>query len=391
MSQAKDTNRTKKFQYGNVITISLAHMVHDIYSSFLSPVLPLLISKLGISYSLSSLLSVFQRLPSILNPLIGMLADRISLRYLIIISPSITAIVMSLLGIAPSYAVLTILLLIMGISSAFFHVPAPVMVRKVSGLRVGMGMSFYMLGGELARTLGPLIILGAVSLWGFENSYWLIPFGMVASLLLFFKLRNVIVVDEFQKKQKNEQWGETIKHYSKFFIAATGFLLFSAFLKSSLTFYLPTYLNLEGKTLWAGGIALSVFQMAGAGGTLISGTISDKIGRRNMLLISSISAPVFMMVFIFLRDTIFAFPALILLGMAVFSSQPVLLALVNNLPSDRPAFLNGIYMTITFIVGSLAVMLVGVIADFTSLQNTYQLTVFVALAAVPFVFLIDKK
>lgn len=41
----------KKFKKSEVFTISSAHMIHDIYSAFLAPLLPLLIEKLGISLS----------------------------------------------------------------------------------------------------------------------------------------------------------------------------------------------------------------------------------------------------------------------------------------------------------------------------------------------------
>lgn len=195
-------NKKKAFQTRNVLLVSFAHSVHDIYSAFLSPVLPLLITKLGISYSLSSFLSVLQRLPSLINPFIGLWADRMNLRYLIIISPAITAISMSLLGVAPNYGFLVVLLLVMGVSSALFHVPAPVMIRQVAGDRKGLGMSFYMLGGELARTLGPMVILAAVSWWGFAGSWKLIPFGLAASLLLFLQLRKVQVY-KIMKKPKS--------------------------------------------------------------------------------------------------------------------------------------------------------------------------------------------
>ena len=38
------------FQKGKVVTISAVHFVHDCYTSFLAPALPLIIEKLGISY-----------------------------------------------------------------------------------------------------------------------------------------------------------------------------------------------------------------------------------------------------------------------------------------------------------------------------------------------------
>ncbi len=131
------------FQTIDAVAISIAHHLHDIYSSFLAPILPLLIEKLSISYTSAGLLTVAQRLPSLLNPFVGLIADKISIRYFVIFAPSITAISMSLLGIAPNYAVLVGLLLVMGISATLFHVPAPVMMKRISGDRIGMGMSFF--------------------------------------------------------------------------------------------------------------------------------------------------------------------------------------------------------------------------------------------------------
>ncbi|RLE15820.1 MAG: MFS transporter, partial [Acidobacteria bacterium] len=134
------------FQTGNVLLISTAHLVHDIYSSFLAPILPLLIEKLQITYTAAGFLTVVQRAPSLLNPLMGLLADKIRVRYLLILAPAITSISMSLLGMAPNYGILVLLLLSMGIGAMCFHVPGPVMIKAVSGDRMGKGMSFYMLG-----------------------------------------------------------------------------------------------------------------------------------------------------------------------------------------------------------------------------------------------------
>ena len=142
----------KKFQTSNVILLSLIHNLHDVYSSFLAPLRPLLIEKFGITLAAASLWDLFQRLPWLLNPFIGMIAERTAARYFVILTPAITAITMSLLGVAPSFTVVSILLIVMGISSALFHVPSPVMVKKLSGDYTGRGMSFYMFGGEMART-----------------------------------------------------------------------------------------------------------------------------------------------------------------------------------------------------------------------------------------------
>ena len=64
------------FQRGRVATISAVHFIHDCYTAFLAPALPLIIEKLGISYGMTGLLAVIQRIPSLFNPLIGIIAER---------------------------------------------------------------------------------------------------------------------------------------------------------------------------------------------------------------------------------------------------------------------------------------------------------------------------
>lgn len=380
-----------RFQTGNVTTISVSHMLHDIYSSFLAPLRPLLIEKFQMTLLLSSLLDIFQRAPNLLNPFIGLIADRGPVRYFVIISPAITAITMSLLGIAPNYVMLALLLLVMGISGALFHVPSPVMIRKVSGGHTGKGMSFYMLGGELARTLGPLVITGAVSIWGLEGTWRLIPFGVAASLVLYFRISKIRIADEFSSKKTDGGIKKTLLKYRSFFFILLGIIFFRAIVKSALTGFLPTYFFTEkSETLWFSNASLAALQIAGAAGTLLSGTISDKLGRKTTLLIASIAIPVSMWVFIIAKG-IFVFPALLLLGFFIFAPGPVVLAMVQDIKTQRPAFFNGIYMTLNFVSSSLAIVLAGWMGDLFSLQTTYMITGSAALLSVPFIFALPSK
>ncbi|MFH2144208.1 MAG: MFS transporter, partial [Bacteroidota bacterium] len=275
-----------------------------------------------------------------------------------------------------------------GLSSALFHVPSPVMMKKVSEKNVGVGMSLFAVGGELARTIGPIIILGAISLWGFEGTYRLIPLGIISSGFLFFSLRKIEVSEE--TKKKSSKISTTIKDFMPLIIIILGFNFFTAIMKTSLTVYLPTYLNLKGESLWFAGISLSVFELAGVAGTLISGFISNKIGRKRLLVIVSLISPVLMYIFS-QASTIFVFPVLVLLGLFIFASTPVILSLVVEVKSDRPSFINSIYMAISFAIGAIATILVGVMADKFNLQNTYEIASFVALGAVPFTMLLKEK
>ncbi len=216
----------KSFQTEKIVTISLAHFFHDVYTAFLAPMLPLLIAKFGISLSVAGLLEVIRKIPSLFNPFIGLLADKICLKYLVIFTPGVSAISMSLLGASPSLIVLFILLFVTGISSTLFHIPSPVMIKNFSGAKTATGMSFFMFGGELARTLGPLLITATLSIWGLEGSYRVMPIGIIASIILFFKLKDVSSLINKNNKKKVKGATETIKELVPFFLFVVGFLLF---------------------------------------------------------------------------------------------------------------------------------------------------------------------
>lgn len=379
-----------KFQSGKVLTISISHFIHDVYTSFLAPLLPLLIEKLGISYTQAGLLDVVRKIPSLFNPLIGLMADRVCVKYLIILAPAASTITSSLLGVAPSYPIILILLFTTGISSSLFHVPSPVAIKRFSGDKTGLGMSFYMVGGEFARSIGPLLITAAVTYWGLEGSYKVMPLGLIASVFLFLKLRNVTeIVNSSSKIKQKRNIGE-VKKLIPLFYTIAGFVLFRASMKSALTLFLPLYLTWKGESLWLAGISLSVFQFAGAGGTLLAGFVSDKIGRRTTLLITSVVSPFLMWAFIY-SNSIFVFPILIITGILVFAQGPVLLALFQDTNTTQPSFVNGIYMTINFAVNSIMVLFVGVLSDFIGLDLTFKISAILALFAIPFIYFLPKK
>ncbi len=208
------------------MTLSIAHLAHDTFSSFLAPLLPLLIDKLGLSLSMSAFLDIIRRIPALFNPFFGLMAEKTGIKYFVILTPAVTAISMGLVGLANSTVMLLLLLFVAGVSAALFHIPSPVMVKDVSGNRVGTGMSFFMVGGELARTLGPLLVISAVSWWSLEEIYRLIPLGLLASFVLFLKLRNYTGQQRITKPKEQGDTRKLLRLHSSFFIFLAGFILF---------------------------------------------------------------------------------------------------------------------------------------------------------------------
>jgi MFS transporter, FSR family, fosmidomycin resistance protein len=376
----------KKFQKTRVLTISLAHNIHDIYTAFFAPLLPLLIAKLNIPLSSAAILQVARNAPTLFNPLLALIAEKKGVKYFIIITPGVTAIAMSLIGLANSFTMLFILLFVSGISAAFFHVPSPVIIRDSSGENVGTGMSWYMVGGELARTIGPLVATAAVSFWSLEETWKLMPLGIVASLILYFKLKDYTPVQNHRQKPLAGDTKNLLKEYRFFFIALAGFIMFHATMKTALALYLPVYLIEKGASLWYSGVSLSVLQGFGVVGTFLAGPLSDKIGRKQTLLFSSMGTVLFMGLFSFFNSMIL----LSFLGFFMFASGPVLLATVQDTDTSMPTFMNGIYMTINFGVGSFIALAIGYMGDTIGLDLVYKLCSFVGLGLIPLAIILPS-
>jgi len=384
----KTDDRSNRFQTGKILALSIGHFIHDVYSSFLSPLLPLLIDKLSLTLTQAGLLSTIMQLPALLNPYIGVLADRISVRYFVILAPAMTAVPMSLIGIAPSYGVLILLLFITGISVSIFHVPSPVMIAQLSAARKGRGMSFFMTGGELARTIGPLVAVAGVSLLGLEGFYPVMVFGLFSSGWLYLKLRDAPFNTVHTKRNLSalQTWRKL-----RFILWPLAAILVSrGFMHASMTAFLPTYINQETGNLWLAGMALTLFEVAGVAGVLTAGSMSDLFGRRKTLLVSLVGAPICLFVFT-ITDGWFRIAALLVTGFTLLSTTPVMLALVQEHARHSPAAANGLFMMISFIARSAVVVVVGFIADRIGLQAAYLISAAMGLIGIPFIFQLPKK
>jgi FSR family fosmidomycin resistance protein-like MFS transporter len=350
--------------------------------------LPAFIENLSLSTTQAGVLSVFLQAPSLLQPFIGHLADRVSLRYFVILAPAVTAVAMSLLGVAPGYAALALLLIVAGLSSASLHSVAPVMAGRLSGQSLGRGMGFWMVGGELGRTLGPIVIVTAVGLFTLQGTSWLMVAGLLASLILYFRLRDV--PGRPAGAERSLPWRGALHNMRPLLVPLTGLVVVRGFTVVSLTTYLPVFLTEEGAGLWFAGASLSVLEAAGVVGALAGGSISDWLGRKQVLLISLVTTAIFMFVFLAVSGPA-RFPALLVLGLTALSVTPVLMAVVQESVPDNRALANGVFMALSFSIRAGVVVLVGVLGDLFGLRLAFTVSAFMPLLGIPFVFLLPSK
>jgi len=307
------------------------------------------------------------------------------LRIFIILAPAISATTMSCLGIAPSYLSLAILLFITGLSITAFHALAPAMIARSSGHRVGRGMSLFMAAGELGRTVGPLLASWGLLTFTLQGMFPIAIPGWIASLAIFILFTGAPVHVE-----KQTGFREVLPLVGRLFLPLIGIVFFRSFLTTGLGVYLPTLLEGEGASVWKAGTTLAIYQFAGVFGAVLGGTISDRLGRKAVLFAVSFLAPITLM--LFLRSSGWLIiPVLILSGLFVLSSQPILLAIVqDHLPTHR-SIGNGLFMTLSFICLSISAVVIGMLGDRLGLRQAFLWTAIAGLLASPLVLLLPRS
>lgn len=376
--------QSTEFQTAKVLPVVGGHLFHDIYSAIFPTILPVIIEKLALTLTQAGSLTAIFQLPALLHPIIGYFADKKNMRYLVILAPGVSGMLMSFIGLAPNYLTVALLLLGSGISSAAFHSPAPAMIASVSGKKLGLGMGLFMSAGNIAFTIGPLLAVWAVSTWTLEGIYRLAVIGWASSLLLWFQLRNVAAISE-----KSGGLGDVRPILVKLFLPLTFVSLFRHFLLEPLSTYLPTYISQGGGSLWIAGGALTIVELAGAAGALSTGQFSDRFNRKTILVAATLIPSLLLAIFSF-ADGWVMIPLLLLLGFSALSAAPVLLAIVQEqLPHNR-AIGNGMYMFITFLLRPLATLSIGWIGDQIGLQRAFFWGALISLLALPAVFALPK-
>jgi len=244
---------------------------------------------------------------------------------------------------------------------ALFHVPSPVLIARYAGDYKGRGMSFFMTGGELARTLGPVVAVGTVSVLGLANFHYIMGLALCTSVLLYLTLE---IEDENTAIKRRGSLKEAYQEIRHVLDPLIGILAARAFMHGSMGVFLVVYVEHKTNSLWLGWAALALYEALGVAGVLSAGTLSSGIFQILMLLIT---------------------------GFTVLSTTPVMLALIQETAIENPSAANGLFMMVSFAVRSLAVVVVGALGDTFGLDNMFIISAVTGFTAIPFLFKLKKN
>ena len=132
-----------------LVALSFCHMLNDMQQSLLSAVYPILKDAYHLDFGQIGMITLaFQVTASLLQPLVGLYADRRPQPYSLSAGMSFTLVGLLVLSWAGSYPMLLIGAALVGTGSSVFHPEASRMARLASGGRHGMAQSLFQLGGN---------------------------------------------------------------------------------------------------------------------------------------------------------------------------------------------------------------------------------------------------
>jgi FSR family fosmidomycin resistance protein-like MFS transporter len=264
--------------------LTIAHLINDIYAPVLMALQPVLITMYGYSYFEAALLPVVHSLTSsLLQPVFGHLADKKGVNVGIGTSILLSGIGVSVIGLIPNqYFVMLLCVALSGIGHASFHPGALCQVSILAtGSSRGKLTSLFVVGGNMGMALGPIIAGFILSTGGIPNVVWLIIPAVATALFLHI---NPLALCSTSKAEDRPEGKENWRPVILLFLGAT--------LRSWVTFgamtFLPTYLVLEGYPLLHATTLVSIMMVAGVIGQLSGGALSDLVGRKKVVVLTTV-------------------------------------------------------------------------------------------------------
>ncbi|MCE2489944.1 MAG: MFS transporter [Anaerolineae bacterium] len=177
-------------------------------------------------------------------------------------------------------------------------------------------------------------------------------------------------------------------HMRRVFIPLLGVMIMRGMLVSSLSFYMVYYLNVDiGLQLDHAALMLALFELAGVGGALAGGMLSDRYGRRSTVFIATVLGGVLLAVFLFVVKTNVAWVpiALVPLGFVTLSITPVLQAVVQDQFPDNRATASGLFILYAFLTRSVNALVLGMVGERFGLDAAFTLAIIASIVALPLI------
>ncbi len=327
----------------------LAHLSHHILSALLTPLLPYIRDHFALTYTQAGwLISAFNlsygagQLPA------GWLADRIGPRIVLTIGIAGVGLTGFLVGMAPTYIVMIVFLVLLGVTGGGYHpAAAPLLSASTSPKNQGRILGLHQIGGSASFFLAPLIAAGLAVALGWRGTFFAISIPtLIFGIVFYLLLGRLGYTRKVKPKTATGQIdAKPVPGHSRRLAA----LLTISIAVGSLTYAAVQFIPLLmvdtfGLSEGAAAATLALVFSGGLWAGPLGGYLSDRVGSVPVIVAAGIIVgPVVYLTGIVPYDWSFSV-LLVLMGMAVFATLPVSEAyVVNNTTESNRSTVLGIY------------------------------------------------
>src|SRR5690606_28498423 len=272
----------------------------------------------------------------------------------------------------PSFGVLALLIFMGGAGIAAFHPQGASLAASVVQRRAGFNLSFFIAGGMIGYSLGPVFISSIILTFGLKNSFWAALPGILMSIYLLRFGPSPQPVDRSRPRPPLSRLLEGRRLplsllYLLVIIRSIIQLVFVAFL--------PLYFSTPGERALEGRQYLSMFLLAGGIASCIGGILADRYGGKKIIATSMAGCCPFLFGFLHTEGPI-SIIFCTLGGAFLLLSTPVNVAMAQRLVPEGAGTISALMMGFAWGVGGLFVPLVGSLSDLYGLPQMLMTLIF---------------
>ena len=385
--------------FREVWLISAGHMMTHWYPSTFYLLLPLIGNELGLSFSqIGSILTCQFAAGALSNLPGGMAVDAIGRKGLLMaVALSWIGLPYLVMGFSHSYWMLLVCAALVGIGNNLWHPTAiPLLAQNHPGRR-GLVVSIHSMGGNLGDAIAPLAVGAMLSVFSWRDVVVMnvVP-GVVASVLLLMMLGRI----DDGGRAKAERPGaaprdlvSAVAAVRTLFANRTVLMLslgsaVRAMTAMTLLTFLPVFLSndMGYSPAWIGG-SLFALQAAGFAAAPIAGHLSDRMGRRSVIMSSMVMSCVVLLLMAFAgRSPVFVL-FVAFLGFFLFAVRAVLQAwLLDATPKHMGGTSIGIMFGAQAVGAAIGPLIGGLIADHYGIIATFYYLAATIVVANMFIF-----
>ena len=378
-----------KKQDVSVIAVAGSHGIMHAYLVLLPALIPLLKGELG-NYGtlglLTSLVFLFYGWGSF--P-VGFLADRVSKKLLISASMALCGVSAILVSLSHSLPVTALALILLGIGASLYHPPGYASMALLSKEMRGRYMGIQGLGGDLGMAISFFTTTAIGSYLGWRNAF--LAWGALGIVMAVVDMATII--DETVQIDHTVARLDYLETLRKMFttdhlrnlLLVSVIVVCSGALWNGVSAFILVYINeVKGVGLLIAG-GLSTFKYTiGAFGNILGGELSDRMGRRRILLFGFGLFTVSLLGLTIAPGNLpLMFLMVAVLGFSFFITQSPMNALIGDVSHrDTVGVTYGVNFSIKYGIGSFAPAIAGYLAAQYSLDYVFYF--FAVISAVAF-------